>query len=384
LPSAIVAAKAYRFFDFGPVISKFQRVDGLSLDRDIRDEFVAALYRKQQQHTKSETQQLAVEREIVAQVKSVLTWNELDWKIMKESTISVTMSIAFLKGDSIAYGRAFGIIDTSAEEALAWIWDYCSYERNRIHEFQQGSFQKYPRRITAYHSNSHRELLVLKAFAFPVSPRAFANHQVWLRENDGTLILAAMPCESLPSDIGTLSRKKIIEGRLWAFYRITAINKRQCTVDLIAKTDVRGAIPPSQANAYIADGLNILQTMSQFFGRDDELDAAARQHFIFNSLQKNQVYNNKETSLFQGFFSMFRDRNDLTLSRVKLARTVDPLIKISIGHVAASNDKYHIEFLRGETVVDVNFLEAAAWDWKFMSREFVKEVSVAYLVHRKM
>jgi hypothetical protein len=284
----------------------------------------------------------------------------------------VSMQVAHLSGDSLAYGKArCSTIDTSAEEAMAWVWDSCSYERNFLHETLEGPFHRFPRRVTAYHSLSHREYVCLKRFKWPISPRAFANNQVWKREEDGSLIIAINPAASLPFELGSLSRKTIVEGHFWAMYRFSAIASNRCKVELIAKTNGRGAIPNGEANRHVGYSLNIVNIMRKFFKRDDEIDAANRQAFITNSLLRPQVYTVKEKSFLRGLFTLFSDRDDLKLNKIEFVSIADPSIKMSLGQEEGSYDA----FLKAETVVDAHFLEAAAWDWNFMSREHLNEHS---------
>ena len=48
------------------------------------------------------------------------------WELLeKDSTHFVKLSKIHVKGESIAWGKAETTIDASAEEVLAWFWDYC-------------------------------------------------------------------------------------------------------------------------------------------------------------------------------------------------------------------------------------------------------------------
>ena len=61
-------------------------------------------------------------------------WEKLD----KDSSVFVKLSKKHNKGESHNWGKAITTIDTSAENALAWFWDYCSNERldavNKLHK----------------------------------------------------------------------------------------------------------------------------------------------------------------------------------------------------------------------------------------------------------
>ena len=49
-----------------------------------------------------------------------------EWESLgKDSSAFVKLSKIHVKGESNAWGKAEATIDASAEEVLAWFWDYC-------------------------------------------------------------------------------------------------------------------------------------------------------------------------------------------------------------------------------------------------------------------
>ena len=50
-------------------------------------------------------------------------------KTIKGSNEGLQSSHLHLKNNHNAWGKASAVVDTSAEQALAWLWDYCSNER---------------------------------------------------------------------------------------------------------------------------------------------------------------------------------------------------------------------------------------------------------------
>jgi hypothetical protein len=56
----------------------------------------------------------------------------VDWEKMKDSTPALKKYISYDEdGSNSSIAKAVGIVDCSCEEALAWVWGYCSYERNK-------------------------------------------------------------------------------------------------------------------------------------------------------------------------------------------------------------------------------------------------------------
>ena len=76
------------------------------------------------------------------------------------------------KGErSVATGRAVGVIDNSAEEVAAWLFDYCSNERTRISK-EEGN----PARIELKVQEQERrvneiKVATIKKMPFPLQDR---------------------------------------------------------------------------------------------------------------------------------------------------------------------------------------------------------------------
>ena len=52
--------------------------------------------------------------------------DDKNWETLeKDSNDFVKLGKIHVEGESIAWGKAKTTIDASAEEVLAWFWDYC-------------------------------------------------------------------------------------------------------------------------------------------------------------------------------------------------------------------------------------------------------------------
>ena len=53
-------------------------------------------------------------------------FDDTQWQpLEKDSNHFVKLSKIYVEGENIAWGKAEATIDASAEEVLAWFWDYC-------------------------------------------------------------------------------------------------------------------------------------------------------------------------------------------------------------------------------------------------------------------
>ena len=65
---------------------------------------------------------------------------KLKWKrIQGGDDFAIKKYTKFVKDDDVKWGKATTIVHTSPEDALAWLWDYCSNERMRRHQKKNGN-----------------------------------------------------------------------------------------------------------------------------------------------------------------------------------------------------------------------------------------------------
>ena len=98
-------------------VAKFYRRNALVVDKELRDEFVSKIG-----IVKNSAKGEKIANEQLSNVHVAdLIWTPLP----KHSNAFVKLSKIHIKGESNAWGKAITTIDTSAEEALAYFWDYC-------------------------------------------------------------------------------------------------------------------------------------------------------------------------------------------------------------------------------------------------------------------
>jgi hypothetical protein len=177
---------------------------------------------------KAKSASLEIESQIIADVRTTFSSSDNIWTAMKTSNLEIEKLMTYKEGDPILLGKARTIVDTSSEEALAWCWDYCGFERSQTHDEEVSrlntssttGFSRIPRRVTAEHSSVRVDglsckpslifrfiihfsnltffsfftlspslsasfflLLLGKRFPNPFHHRAFAFTQTWRRED---------------------------------------------------------------------------------------------------------------------------------------------------------------------------------------------------------
>ena len=111
-------------------------------------------------------------------------------------------------------GKATTNIDTTAENVLAWIWDYCSNERLNAVK----NLQKNPREIIKNIAPNQQIGSSIKAMPWPLRARQFVSEFTWTKQDDDTYIYAWRPPtnsrfdDNRLVDIGNHKANKLVQG----------------------------------------------------------------------------------------------------------------------------------------------------------------------------
>jgi len=220
------------------------------------------------------------------------------------------------QGDPSAWGKASTTVHATAEQALAFVWLYCSNLRMKEHQKKDGNLiRKVYEPITtdaatvpsAQHRTQH--IVVQKSMPQPFQPRETNERFVWSEinnnnnnstnnnnnnneENSKTLIMALEPAEIKhvserrgrrritkrkrppnssvhPTNDGSKEEQNVgvaqLETRgLWV---ITPLAQNVCEVTFVVNIVDKGKIPTSLVNANIGRALNPVTFLKAFYER---------------------------------------------------------------------------------------------------------------------
>jgi len=136
----------------------------------------------------------------------------MNWTRLRDGDLSVKKFKKMKEGDSSAWGKASAIVHTTAEQALAFVWFYCSNLRMKEHQKKDGNLirQVYEPVATdttaatdtvlpVQHRTQH--IVVQKSMPTPFQTRETNMRYVWgemnteNEEDSKTLIMAFEPAE---------------------------------------------------------------------------------------------------------------------------------------------------------------------------------------------
>ncbi|GMI29077.1 hypothetical protein TeGR_g11360 [Tetraparma gracilis] len=147
--------------------------------------------------------------------------------------------------DSNTWGKAEGVVDASAPDVLAWLWHFCTHERNLQHE-RNGKLLRMELGVPGTRS---KFMVSSQKMPGAISNRVFANWWTWAEEQNGDLVAAFTPHE----DFGPGAEKQIVDaaletakgsvlGKTRGFYRIKTLAPNVCRVTQVGRGDAGGSI----------------------------------------------------------------------------------------------------------------------------------------------
>ena len=267
---------------------------------------------------------------------------------------------------SINTGRCIDIIDTCPEEVLAWLYDYCSKERMRIHK-EEGNVA----RLAVTDDGRQALIAVIKHMPWFLYNREFVTQMMWWGEGNGTFYLAFA---SVNYEIDYGFSHKNVRGFTQSLAKLEPYGKvrvdgrmSQCRMVLTQRLDASGFIPAFILNSKIPQSLRPVHSARVTFNRDSQIDTEQREVLIsIIKRQQQEVYQQPELDIINSAkdkFGRMAAGNSL-----KEIRSPDHLVKMKAGFSPNEDD------VTGwaETEVDASIEECAAHDYSADSREKMK------------
>ena len=192
---------------------------------------------------------------------------------------------------SIATGKAEAEIDTSAEDAAAWIYDYCSRDRMRIN-FEEGNL---PRIVTMLGANAQITGTVKHA-SWPLRNRTFVTKMEWIKLTDSQVAIFVIPVDDIV-DYG-VSTSNCVKATSVAYCLLDKALENSCRITYYHKVDFRGVVPVSFINAKIpAVALRVIHTLRDVLSRDEDLDDKRRKVMVDIMKNEHQEYEESESQI---------------------------------------------------------------------------------------
>ena len=186
-----------------------------------------------------------------------------------------------------ACGKAVGVIDTSADDAAAWTFEFCSRARVRTHNEFNADMPRFISRRTG--SDSFVSGLLVR-LPFPFWPREFVVGVSWSKRENGAI---SVFINSVDEDVDYgMSTGWTVRASTTAVSDIVPNNgPNSCTITFHQQVDSRGFIPVAVVNSKVTYSLSIVDDMREVFQRDEEIDVESRRA-LFATLKAHEDVGN--------------------------------------------------------------------------------------------
>jgi len=339
---------------------KFVR-NGRHVDREIRGNFAPPPRR----HDLEPAQNFVVSS--ATNLELYDTDGDGHWTALRSKSPFITMQTRYTTTGTakLAIGKATSTVDTSALQAAAWYFSFCSRERQMI-----SKQEKNPVRIVVEKHTEHDwTVATIKSMPFPIANREFLLRQVCCfddgpAQNPDILVAIQSPSDpSLKIDYGQTFRA--VRATTQILLRLSPTTPTSCTATVIMYTNLGGNVPVSMIAAKLPQILDVVDNIRVEFQRDDESDRNERLERAAVIGSDEQSYEAEEISLFKTAHARIEKVHPNSFEEfispdhfVFMSTSVANELKSACG--------------RAVTLVDANITECAAWAMNLMDREHLK------------
>jgi len=223
-------------------------------------------------------------------------WEKLD----EDSSVFVKLSKKHNREESNAWGKATTTIDTSAENVLAWIWDYCSNERLNATK----KLQKNPREVIKHIAPNQNVISSIKSLPWPLRARQFVSENTWTKQDDDTYVYAWRPPithkfdDNRLVDIGNHKVNNLVRAESKGFCTFTNVGIQKCELTWVQHLNLNGNIPAKLMDKQIPRSLGVVFHLRETFSRDEEIDQEERNELMgVMKNHENEVYSEEENEM---------------------------------------------------------------------------------------
>ena len=288
-------------------------------------------------------------------------WDKLD----KDSSVFVKLSKKHNKGESNAWGKATTTIDTSAENVLAWIWDYCSNERLNATK----KLHKNPREVIKHSAPNQNVFSSIKSLPWPLRSRQFVSENTWTKQDDKMYVYAWRPPithefdDNHLVDIGNHKVNKLVRAESKGFCTLTNVGNQKCELTWVQHLNLNGNIPAKLMDKQIPRSLGAVFQVRETFNRDDEIDREERNEIMgVMKNDENEVYSEEESAFVRRVTLRMDNIAEGIITELK---TPDFRVPMSLSHV----DGEPHAFFKCKVLIDATIEECCAYNFQFNSRK---------------
>ena len=271
-------------------------------------------------------------------------------------------------------GKLVAVLDTSPEQALAYVWNWVSDERIRAHRDDVSSIARLAVRHDEKKGLQKNEQIVsfMKKLPFPFRPREFVMKVIWCKLEDDEYVYAWEPInEHLNYGFHNVAVRGLSSG----FMKFRWKNDSQCYCRIVQSVNNGGSFPSTFPHRKIKESLSFHVDLINHFNRDDEIDGETRDTFLALLKYEGRTYSEDEDffvdrvqNMFEGIVQMTKkSKSEGKGKYLRLNKIVqsDQRLITQMNYDPAT---YTLIFM-AKVVVDASLESCLSWTYLDDSRE---------------
>ncbi|GMI37358.1 hypothetical protein TeGR_g5104 [Tetraparma gracilis] len=293
------------------------------------------------------------------------------WRRIPGTVLSPVALFQFVSAKDLPWGKAVADIDASPEMILAFLWNFMSYERVKIHRSEGAKL-----RLGVPVPGSHTTFQAIGAQLGPtIDDRIAAVRFTWRKEGSGylaTVTPAAQEHSGGSSEIqnrfmAAVEAERIATKAVMAdfngLYRITRRAANVSRVTLVGTGNPKGKIPKFVLDRTVVWSLNMLVTLHDKHERNGkEVDAELRANFPRPPALEQLGEDARK--IFDVCTAMEGELTEWTP-----LKSPSPYVKMSSKLSPRTQEQRSLALGRAEAILDCSAEEACAWWFPYDGRE---------------
>jgi len=179
--------------------------------------------------------------------------------------------------DSIMIGTCTGVVQTSPEDLLAFLYLTNTHEARESHIAANGpDSSKYPNKTIHVINDHHKITYSCRKLPPPLNPREWLARCIFKQVDEDNFILFYTPVADSESDLPPSFTKSTlhnaIRGEFTAMHKYERLPHNQTRFTLRLKVDRKGNVPKKIANLGMSGALDSVYRAYKYFQRDEEID----------------------------------------------------------------------------------------------------------------
>ena len=204
----------------------------------------------------------------------LLVWDALDKDMMFPKWVALSES-------GVAIGKCLGVVQTSPEELLAWMFLFDSNQSMAKHTKENGADKhKYPNKLLSQINDHHIISYSCRKLPPPLAARDWLTRNFWLKADEDTYVLIYKSVNNeesdFPQNLVRSTIQNVVTGQFVSMYEFKRLPFGQTRFKMLAKADIRGSVPKQIANRAMSGVLDSVRRSYEFFEKDEEIDSLTR------------------------------------------------------------------------------------------------------------